>query len=171
LANHPCCATILRMIYLGIDQGAKGAIAALDEAGGLLWIEDIPSTTEASGRTATNAPLFAAILKRANAVRAYVEFTSARPTDAKVAAFAFGRAKGVIEGVTGALGLPLIFVAPAVWKRGSDIPPGRENKDLARTRAISRWPAHASLFARKMDVDRAEAALLGAAGFKREAGR
>ena len=38
---------------------------------------------------------------------------------------------------------------------------GAENKDLARTRAIARWPAHADLFARKRDVDRAEACLIG----------
>jgi hypothetical protein len=51
------------------------------------------------------------------------------------------------------------------------IPAGAENKDLARTRAISRWPAHADLFARKCDVDRAEACLIAWAGLQRRAGR
>jgi crossover junction endodeoxyribonuclease RuvC len=54
-----------------------------------------------------------------------------------------------------------------VWKRLADIPPGKENKDLARTRAIAKWPGHADLFARKSDVDRAEACLIGWAGFAR----
>jgi hypothetical protein len=62
---------------------------------------------------------------------------SARPTDAKVAAFAFGRARGVIEGCAGALGLPIVFLTPPTWKRLADIPPSAENKDLARTRAIA----------------------------------
>jgi crossover junction endodeoxyribonuclease RuvC len=159
------------MIYLGIDPGAHGAIAALDDAGGLLWIEDMPHTQEASGRVATNAALLAPILGLANAKVAYVEFTSARPTDAKASAFAFGRARGVIEGVAGALGLPLVFLTPPTWKRIADIPAGVENKDLARTRAIARWPGHAELFKRKMDVDRAEAALIGIAGMRREGGR
>jgi hypothetical protein len=57
---------------------------------------------------------------------------------------------------------------PATWKRLADIPPGVENKDLARARAIARWPAMAELFARKRDVDRAEAALIGWAGLQRE---
>ena len=34
---------------------------------------------------------------------------------------------------------------------------------------IARWPARADLFARKCDVDRAEAALIAFAGLKREA--
>ncbi len=116
---------------LGIDPGAHGAIAGLDEAGGLLWIEDTPSTLEANGRTATNAPLLAGILARSHARVAFCEFVGARPTDAKVAAFAFGRARGVIEGCAGALGLPIVFLTSPTWKRIADIPPGAENKDLA----------------------------------------
>jgi hypothetical protein len=61
------------------------------------------------------------------------EFVGARPTDTKVAAFAFGRARGVIEGCAGTLGLPIVFLTPAAWKRLAAIPPGAENKDLART--------------------------------------
>lgn len=41
----------------------------------------------------------------------------------------------------------------------------------ARTRAVARWPAKAELFRRKADVDRAEAALIGAAGLQRESRR
>jgi crossover junction endodeoxyribonuclease RuvC len=156
---------------IGIDPGAHGAIAILDESGSLLEVVDMPSTIEANGRSATNAPLFAAILARAHARIAFCEFVGARPTDAKVAAFAFGRARGVIEGVVGALGLPIQFLTPPTWKRIAEIPPGTENKDLARTRAIARWPGHAELFARKMDVDRAEAALIAIAGLRREAVR
>ena len=154
---------------IGIDPGAHGAVAGLDETGSLLWIEDMPVTREANGRTATNAPLLVGILARTHARIAFCEFVGARPTDAKVAAFAFGRARGVIEGCAGALGLPLVFVAPATRKRLADIPPGAENKDLARTRAIARWTAHADLFARKCDVDRAEACLIALAGLRREA--
>jgi crossover junction endodeoxyribonuclease RuvC len=102
---------------------------------------------------------------------AFCEFVGARPTDAKVAAFAFGRARGVIEGCAGALGLPIVFLTPPTWKRLADIPAGAENKDLARSRAIARWPARADLFGRKCDVDRAEACLIGLAGLMREARR
>jgi hypothetical protein len=69
----------------------------------------------------------------------------------------------------GALGLPIVFLTPPTWKRDADIPPGAENKDLARTCAVARWPARSDLFARKCDVDRAEAFLIALAGLRREA--
>jgi crossover junction endodeoxyribonuclease RuvC len=156
-------------VILGIDPGAHGAIAVLNEGGDLLDVLDMPRTQEANGRTATNAPLLAGILARTHARVAFCEFVGARPTDAKVAAFAFGRARGVIEGCAGALGLQMVFLTPPVCKRLADIPAGAENKDLARTRAIARWPASAELFSRKKDVDRAEACLIGWAGLQREA--
>jgi crossover junction endodeoxyribonuclease RuvC len=164
-------AAAMDAVVLGIDPGAHGAIAVLNAAGQLLGVLDMPATTEANGRTATNAPLLAGILARTHARVAYVEYVGARPTDAKVAAFSFGRARGVIEGCAGALGLPIVFLTPPTWKRLADIPPGAENKDLARTRAIARWPAHAELFRRKCDVDRAEACLIGWAGLMREGAR
>lgn len=154
----------------GIDPGEHGAIAVLDERGDLLEVVDMPSTPETNGRSATNAPLLAGILARTHAQIAFCEFVGARPTDAKVAAFAFGRARGVIEGCAGALGLPIVFLTPPTWKRLANIPAGAENKDLARTRAIARWPARADLFARKCDVDRAEVCLIALAGLRREAG-
>jgi crossover junction endodeoxyribonuclease RuvC len=164
-------AATMDAVVVGIGPGAHGAIAVLNEAGQLLGVFDMPSTLEANGRVATNAPLLAGILAQTHARVAFCEFVGARPTDAKIAAFSFGRARGVIEGVCGALSLPVVFIAPPVWKRLAAIPPGAENKDLARTRAIARWPAHAVLFRRKCDVDRAESCLIALAGLQRRAGR
>src|ERR1700722_18260313 len=127
-----------RMTILGIDPGKSGAVAVLDEGGELLKVHDTPSTLEPNRRSATNAPLLASILARSHARIAYCEFVGARPTDAKVSWFAFGRARGVIEGCAGALGLPIVFLTPPTWKRLADIPPGAENKALARMRHRSR---------------------------------
>jgi crossover junction endodeoxyribonuclease RuvC len=154
-------------VVLGIDPGAHGAVAILSSAGELLEVVDMPSLPEPNGRVATNAPLLAEIIAKSHAGHIFCEFVGARPTDAKVAAFAFGRARGVIEGIAGAFDLPIVFVTPPTWKRFAGVPPGKENKDIARGRAIARWPAHASLFARKCDVDRAEASFIGAAGLAR----
>ncbi len=153
---------------IGIDPGAHGAIAVLDETGELLEVHDMPSLEESSGRPATNAPLLASLLARTHGVRIFCEFVSARPTDAKASAFSFGRARGVIEGAAGALGLPIAFLTPPTWKRLANVAPGAENKDQARARAIARWPAMAESFALKKHVDRAEAALIGWAGIQRE---
>jgi crossover junction endodeoxyribonuclease RuvC len=89
---------------IGIDPGAHGAIAVLDEGGELLEVHDMPAFPESNGRNATNAPLLAGILAHSHARIAFCEFVGARPTDAKVAAFAFGRARGVI----GAAGAPSV---------------------------------------------------------------
>ena len=122
-----------RMTILGIDPGKSGAIAVLDEGGELLKVHDTPSTLEPNGRSATNAPLLASILARSHARIAYCEFVGARPTDAKLASFAFGRARGVIEGC-GARPPDRVPDTANMNNLLADIPP------TPRTRT---WPAHA----------------------------
>src|SRR4051794_6667747 len=99
-------------LILGIDPGAHGAIAILSGAGDLLDLHDMPAIEEVAGRPATNAPLLASIFAKANARIACCEYVGARPTDARTAAFSFGRARGCIEGIAGALGVPIVFVTP-----------------------------------------------------------
>ena len=156
------------MTIIGIDPGVSGAVAVLDPDGRLIKIMDMPATKEANGRSATNAPLLASMIAETHASLAYVELVGPMPKEGVVGAFSFGRCRGVIEGVCGALDVRVVFVTPPVWKRIANIPPGKENKDLARTRAIARWPASADLFARKKDQGRAEAALIAVAGLHRE---
>jgi crossover junction endodeoxyribonuclease RuvC len=158
---------------LGVDIGACGALALVDEDGNLLDIADMPVLQDGpAGRRAVNAPLLAEIVNRWRADRAFVEFVGARPGEGAVGAFAFGRSRGVVEGVLGACGVPAALIAPAAWKRAVGIPAGRDGaKDTARSEAIRRWPAMAGLFARVKDDGRAEAALIAIAGMKREVGR
>jgi hypothetical protein len=157
---------------LGIDIGAQGALALIDENGDLVDIFDMPVLQDGpKGRKAVNAPLLASIIFKSHASRAFVEYVGARPGEGAVGAFAFGRSRGVVEGVLGAAGLPVAFLTPASWKRTIGIPPGRDGaKDAARSEAIRRWPAHAGLFARVKDDGRSEAALIAVAGLAREGG-
>jgi crossover junction endodeoxyribonuclease RuvC len=121
------------------------------------------------GRRTVNGPLLAEIVFRSHAAKAFIEFVGARPGEGAVGAFAFGRSRGIVEGVLAAAGIPATFIAPAAWKRAVGIPPGREGaKDAARAEALRRWPSHAALFARVKDDGRAEAALIGVAGMIRE---
>lgn len=159
-------------IIIGIDIGALGAIAALDENGVLIDVHDMPVLQDGpAGRRAVNAPLLASIIFKTHADHAYVEFVGARPGEGPSGAFAFGRSRGVIEGVLGAAGVSVTMITPPVWKRAVGIPPGRDGaKDAARSEAIRRWPAHAGLFARVKDDGRAEAALIAVAGLLRRGG-
>ena len=157
-------------MILGIDIGLTGAIALIDESGELLEVFDMPRLADGpKGRSAISAPLLADILAKTRAVHAYVEHVGPRPLEGAVGGFAFGRCKGVIEGVLAAHGVPVTFLTPPTWKRLVGIPPGKDGaKDMARSEAIRRWPAHASSFALKKSDGRAEAALIAIAGVKRE---
>ena len=158
------------MAVLGIDIGGRGGVAILSEAGELIDVIDMPCLEDGpKGRRSVNAALLAEIIGGAGATLAYVEQVGPRPTDGSVQAFAFGRCKGVAEGVLAACGVPVAFLAPPVWKRLVGIAPGKAGaKDAARSEAIRRWPGKAALFSRIRDDGRAEAALIGLAGIMRE---
>lgn len=157
-------------VVIGLDVGLNGAVAQLTRDGELLDVVDMPCLSDGpSGRRAVNAPLLAEIVARSHAGSAFVEFVGARPGEGPTGAFSFGRSRGVVEGVMGALGVPVTFLTPPTWKRLVGIAPGKdEAKTRARSEAIRRWPAKAALFARVNDDGRAEAALIAVAGLLRE---
>ncbi len=154
---------------IGIDPGVTGALALLTDKGDLVEISDMPSLADRTkGRSTVNSPLLAELLALWHARQVFCEWTGPRPTDGSAAAFMFGRCRGAIEGVCGALSLPIGFITPQVWKRTHSIPPGKDGtKDLARSKAIALWPAKAELFARKLDHNRAESALIALCGLQR----
>jgi len=155
---------------IGIDIGSQGAIALLTPAGGLLEVVDMPVLRDGpKARPNVSAALLADIVFGMKAEMAFVEFVGARPGEGPTGAFAFGRSRGVIEGVCAAAGLPVAFLTPPTWKRAVGIAAGKEGaKDAARSEAIRRWPAHAALFARVKDDGCAEAALIAVAGIVRK---
>ena len=158
----------MTMNVLGIDIGATGAIALLNQFGELENVLDMPCLQDGpSKRRTVNAPLLAEIIYKSHAARAYVERVGPRPMEGAVGAFAFGDAKGVVRGCLAAAAIPTTFITPVQWKRVVGVPPGKDMKDMARSNAINRWPAKAELFKRKMDDGRAEAALIGLAGLMR----
>ena len=155
------------MLVLGIDVGSQGAIALIEaDTGELVAVHDMPVLQDGpKGRAAVNPPLLAELVYKLQPSCAYVEAVNARPGEGPTGAFAFGRCRGVIEGVLGAAGVPAKHISPASWKRAIGIPPGKDGaKDAARSEAIRRWPSQAQLFARKKDDGRAEAALIAVAG-------
>ena len=154
---------------LAVDIGAHGAVALLDETGVLLDIVDLPTLDSGPAcRPEISPHLFAAIVRRWAPSRAWVEWIGPRQGDRPAGAFSFGASKATVETALAVLGVPYRTITPAVWKRTAGIPAGRGMKDLARSRAIERWPDRAEDFARVKDHDRAEAALIGWAGLQRE---
>src|SRR5580658_5344685 len=127
------------MMIVGTDPGVSGALALMDDDGRLLGVEDMPVLEDGvKGRRTVNAILLASILKRWAPRHLFVELIGPRPTDAKVAAFSFGRCRGAIEGVCGALALPVTMLAVPTWRRAVGLPTGA-TKDQSRGEAIRRW--------------------------------
>jgi hypothetical protein len=156
---------------IGIDIGKTGAMALVSPAGELLDVRDMPVLKDGpAGRPTICAPLLADLLRIWQPARAYVEFVGARPGEGTVGAFAFGRCRGVVEGALAPFAVPITWLTAPTWKRTIGIPAG-EAKDKARSEAVRRWPAKASLFARVKDDGRAEAALIAVAGMIREGAR
>ena len=150
---------------IGIDPGIAGTLALVSRAEELIEVADMPILRDGSaGRASVSAPLLADQMARWRAREVICEFVS-------TSSFCFGRSRGVIEGACAALGLPIRFLTPPVWKRLIGIPPGKDGaKDRSGAEAIRRWPAQAGLFARVKDDGRSDAALIGLAGILKNGG-
>lgn len=145
------------MLMLGIDPGIIGGWAVVSDAdGALIAAGDLPVAGTGAQRM-LSGPLLREIIQACAPDRVTVEQVSAMPKQGVSSSFKFGRAVGVAEGVCDGLGIPVEWVTPRRWKR--DLGLGAD-KEQSRQRAIRQWPARASLFARKMDHGRAEAALI-----------
>lgn len=103
------------MIWIGVDPGAKGGYAIIDESRIVYststrtfpW-DDEMFVCEMRGikNIADGAKIIAA-----------VEKVGSMPHDSHKAAFNFGHSLGYIEGVLSALGIPYQLVPPAKWKK------------------------------------------------------
>ncbi len=158
-------------LVLGVDVGNAGGLALVTPAGDLVAVEPMPVLLDGpKGRPTVNAPLLAALVHRWAPSAAFVELVGPRPGEAAGGAFSFGRARGLIEGVLAASGVPARMVTAPTWKRHCGIPAGRDGvKDLARAEACRRWPKMANRFSAKGSDGLAEAGLIAVAGMAREA--
>lgn len=149
-------------VIIGVDPGVNGAIAVISSNGSAISTVDMPSTAEGSGsKQQCNAYLLAnvisAICKEHNVLLVVLEHVTAMPKQGVTSSFNFGMNYGIVKGVIGAFKLPVRLVRPSIWKKHYAI--GRD-KEIARQKAISRWPSMADRLRRKLDSDRAEALLI-----------
>lgn len=154
------------MKILGVDPGASGALAILDTDTNNLEMVDMPVVEVKRGTRLVrqvSAPLLVEALANKDIDCAVVEKVGAMPGQGVSSMFAFGRAAGVVEGVIAGLRIPLTHVTPQEWQKGMRVVGG---KDGSRSRATQVFPNQASLFARKKDDGRADAALMAAYGTK-----
>lgn len=150
-------------LTLGIDPGQTGAIAVLAD-GEFAAFVDMPTMARPAGGEQINGSALASALREVRqrypgaAVLATLEQVGPMPKQGVTSTFRFGEGFGVVQGVLGALGIPLALVHPQRWKRLMGLQ-GKE-KDVARTVALQRFPAAAAQLQRKKDVGRADALLI-----------
>lgn len=146
------------MRILGVDPGLNGALAIYDPDEKVRWdVIDVPTSGDDSQRR-INAPVLAQWITACRPEIAYVESVAAFPGQGVSSMFRFGRATGAIEATIACCGVPITLIVPQTWKkfhglRGSD-------KEQSRALAIRKFPSEASLLARRMDQNRAEALLI-----------
>lgn len=97
------------MIYIGVDVGAKGGMAAIDENNQIIMI--LPMRRE-------NLVEFANELKSRNEpMIACIEKVGAMPNQGVTSMFSFGKSAGFIEGVFESFKIPYELITPQKWKK------------------------------------------------------
>lgn len=151
---------------VGIDPGAKGAIALIEgdsAAGFALTIRDMPAVKVGKkGKLRVDPAALASMLREFNPAHVWVEDVHAMPGNGAVSMFSFGMAFGFAYGVPLALGFPITLIGPAQWKSAM-----RCGVDNARDRASQLLPKHAGMWPLKGHDGRAEAALIALYGSTR----
>jgi crossover junction endodeoxyribonuclease RuvC len=150
------------MKILGIDPGAGGAFAVIDTNNtDRVHIVDMPVIV-VKGKRQTRViseDMIAEICIRIRPNIAFIERAHSMPRQGVASMFNYGAAWGMVRGVLAGLQIPRAYVTPVEWKRryGPD-------KQEARLAAGRLFPSCISLFERRRDDGRAEAALLALYG-------
>lgn len=149
------------MRVLGIDPGAKGALALNDR--GYVTTHAMPRldvTRGSSAKAEVDGGALRDLITWLEPDVAYIEQVGGMEGQSASASFNFGRAAAAAEYMLVALGIPFVKVTPTVWKREMRV---KAAKDDAKAIAMRRWP-HAAKDFRNKRADFAEAALISEYG-------
>lgn len=105
-------------VFLGLDPGASGGIAAITADGALLFAEPMPATDR-------DVLDLLAEANREHAARAVIERVHASPQMGVVSAFTFGRGVGALHMALTAAGIPYDVVTPHIWQVAMGCAPHR----------------------------------------------
>lgn len=154
-------------IWLGVDPGFSGAVAAINNDG-ILHVFDMPLVKTRHGSGTRNEVCPHSLRDELLALKhdhgqiriAMVEAVSSSPQMGRASAFRFGEGYGTIVTALACLCIPVEKVRPQTWKRYMGL-----DADKAASLALARakWPS-AECFTLKKHDGRAEAALLAEYG-------
>jgi Holliday junction resolvasome RuvABC endonuclease subunit len=150
------------MKILGVDPGIHGglAIVSLFESGPrLIDAIDVPTVGTGAKERIDVIGLQQWLLEH-SPYRAFIERAQAMPRQDASSGFKYGRAAGAIEAIIAANGISFEIVEPSMWKRALRL----RGKDKERRPTLQLFPHAHHPLKRKMDHQRAEAALIAYVG-------
>jgi hypothetical protein len=152
------------VIVGGIDPGVHGALAVLNEMGDCdtiaMPVMGAPKAIVDGGALARwfgDRDVEIVIIELAAAFRIPPKKGQKARGMGVTSTFNFGQAYGQVLGALQASLIPYVIVSPARWKGDMHL---SRDKEQSRRRVIELLPRAAEQFARKMDENRAEAALV-----------
>jgi crossover junction endodeoxyribonuclease RuvC len=144
-------------LVIGVDPGKRGAVAFLDGYGEVRSIADMPVVANKVSPMLLTDLIDDNLCDDPYSITAVVEQVHSMPKQGVASSFDFGTSYGIVLGVLAGARIRTEHVTPSRWKRDMRL---TADKEQARRRATERWPGNVGLFARKLDADRAEAALI-----------
>lgn len=135
------------MIYLGIDNGVNGGLAACHDGGQIVKITPMPTIKVVGPKGNRNEYNIPAIIDWLNQFRnntKMVILEKAQPFPGMGAHQTFVNAKnfGIMEGLIVALGFPYMIVHPKTWqKKMFEGMPKQDTKQASMATAIRLFPA------------------------------
>ena len=155
------------MIFIGVDPGLDGALAAVTPDGAAVW--DTPTVRLAKGRRDYLVPEMAALLlPHAGGGVVAIERVGARPGQGVTSMFTFGKGFGIWLGLLAALGVPYDLVTPQKWQKALGV---AGDKGSHRLRASQLFPSLAHELRLASHDGRADALLLAEFMRRQYAGR
>ncbi len=104
------------MIYIGIDPGKSGGIAAIDDDGFLMHLSTMPLSGGPIDPVAV-----ANILRKLDKKHVFIEHAQAMPKQGVTSMFNYGMGFGVLQGICSALGCPMTLIKPRLWQKAMHV--------------------------------------------------
>jgi len=143
-------------VFIGVDPGVTGAVAAVDDRGDFVDSFDVP-TFKIGKRACIEPKTLVEMIEEIPGTisRVCIEEPGPRPGEGVCSSFTSGRAFGVLLGVFVAMQAPVVLVKPAKWKKVYGL---SGDKEQSRAEAILMFPE--ARLSRKKDHNMAEALLI-----------
>jgi crossover junction endodeoxyribonuclease RuvC len=121
------------MLFIGVDPGASGAIAILDDAGNVILCERNSDTESEVSDHIEEAC-------RGESSIALIERVHSMPSQGVASSFKFGQSYGFLRGLLTAHGVPFEEVTPQTWQKAMGCM-SKGDKNVTKQKAGQLFPA------------------------------